>query len=87
MLGRMYFRVNDDDQNFLLFAPMFSFLITDRNGKVTSWISNGISFEKIKLFGNDLEPITSNLANGKVNLKFSNFSLLQKSLSSLYSNF
>ena len=46
-----------------------------------------MSSEKIKLFDTILEPAMSNLANGRVKLKVSNSVLVQKSSSSLYSNF
>ena len=83
----MYFTGNDDYQNFLVFAPMLSYLVLDSNTKVPDWISTGISSEKIKPFDTGLEPTMSNLANGRVNLKFNNSVLVQKSVSSLYSNF
>ena len=44
--------------------------------KVTDWISTRISSEKNKPFDTGLEPTMSNLANGRVNLKFSNFVLV-----------
>ena len=66
---------------------MLSSPILDRNKKVTNWISTGISSEKIKPFDSNLEPAISNLASGRVNLKFNNFVLVQKKFSSLYSNF
>ena len=43
--------------------------------------------EKIKLFDTNLEPNMSNLAEGKAILKFKNSVLVQKTFSSLYSNF
>ena len=66
---------------------MRSSLILDSNKKVNNWISTGISSETVKPFDTGLEPTTSNLANGGVNLKFYNSLLVQNSLSSLYSNF
>ena len=66
---------------------MLSSLVLDSNEKVTTWISTGISSEKIKPFHTNLEPTMSNLANGTVNLKFNNSVLVRKSFSSLYSNF
>ena len=66
---------------------MLSFLILDNNKNVTNWIATGLSFEKIKPFDTNLEPAMSNLANGGVILKFSNSALVQKTVSSLYSNF
>ena len=68
----MYFTGDDDYQNFLIFVPMLSFLILDSNRKVTDSIWTGISYEKIKPFDTGLELTISNLANGRVNLKFSN---------------
>ena len=87
LLGRMYFTGSDGCQNFLVFAPMLSSLILDRNGKLNNWISTGISFAKIKLFDAGLEPTMFNLANGRVNLKFNNSFLVRQSFFSLYSNF
>ena len=87
LLGRMYFTGNDGYQNFLIFALMFSFLILDSNNKVTNWISTGISSEKIKSLDTNLQSTMSNLANGKVILKFNNSGLVKKNISSLYSNF
>ena len=46
----MCFRGNDGYQKFLAFAPMRSFVILDRNKKVTKWILTGISSVKIKPF-------------------------------------
>ena len=43
--------------------------------------------KKIKLFVNNLEPTMFNLVIGRVNLKFNNSVLVQKSSSSLYSIF
>ena len=82
MLGRIYFIGNAGYQNFLVFAPMLSSLILDSNKKVTDWISTGISSEIIKPFDINLEPTMSNLANGKVILKFSNSVLVRKKFSS-----
>ena len=72
LLGRIYFTGDDGYQNFLVFAPMFSSLILNSNKKITNWISTGISSEKAKAFNTDLEPTMSNLANGRVTLKFNN---------------
>ena len=77
----MYFTENDGYQNFLVLVSMLSSLILDGNKRVTNWISNGISSEKIKTFDTNLEPTMSNLANGRVKLSV----LVQNSLSSLYS--
>ena len=52
----MCFTGDSGCQNFLVFAPILSSLICDRNKKVTSWISTKMSSEKIKLFGDSLEP-------------------------------
>ena len=46
-----------------------------------------MSPEKNKPFDTNLEPTMSNVANGRVILKFNNSVLVQKSSSSLYSNF
>ena len=74
----MYFTGDDGYQNFLVFAPMHSSLIFDSNKKVTNLISTEISSEKNKLFGTNLEPTMSNLANGRVTLKYNNSVLVQK---------
>ena len=76
----MYFTGNDRYQNFLVFAPMLASLILDNNKKVTNWISTGISSERIRPFDINLEPTISNLANGKLSLKFNNSVFLQKYL-------
>ena len=87
----MYFTGNDCYQNFLVFASMLniskSSLILDSNKKVISWILTGISSEKIKPYDTNLEPTMSNLANGRVILKFNIPVLVQSIFSSLYSNF
>ena len=83
----MYFTGNDSYQNFLVFALMLSSLVLDSNRKITNWILSGISSEKIEPFDSGLKPSISNLANGRVNLKFNHSVLVQKSVSSLYSNF
>ena len=87
MLSRMHFTGNDSYQNFAVFAPILSSLILDRNEKVTNWKSTAVSSEKIKPFDTNLEPTVSNLANGKVILKFNNSALVQIIFSSLYNNF
>ena len=74
----MYFTGDDGYQNFLVFAPMHSSLIFDSNKKVTNLISTEISSEKNKLFGTNIEPTMSNLANGRVTLKYNNSVLVQK---------
>ena len=61
-------------------------IILYSNEKVTSCISTGISSEKIKPLDTNLEPTMTNLANCKVNLKFSNSDLVQKTFSLFYSN-
>ena len=81
----MYFTGDDGYQNFLVFAPKLSSLILDSNRKVTDWISTRISFEKIKPSDTGLEPTMSNLANGRVNVKFNSSVLVQKRFSPLYS--
>ena len=74
-------------KKLLVFVPMFSSLILNSNKKTTNWISTGKSSEQIKPFDTNLEPPMSNLANGRVILKFNNYILVQKISSSLYSNF
>ena len=66
---------------------MLSSIILDSNKSVTNWMSTRISSEKLKPYDTNLDPTTSNLANGRVTLKFNNFILVQKISSSLYSNF
>ena len=83
----MYFTGNDGYQNLLVFVPMLSSVILDSNKKFTNWESTRISPEKIKPFDTNLEPTMPDLANARVNLKFNNSVLVQKNLSSLYSNF
>ena len=61
---------------------MLSSLIVDSNRKVTEWILTGISSEKVKSFDTGIEPTMSNLANGRVDLKFQNSVLVQKSFPS-----
>ena len=39
LLNKMYGKGNDSYQNFLVFAPMLSSLILDRNKNVITWIS------------------------------------------------
>ena len=72
LLRRMYFTGNDGYQHFLVFSPILRCLILDSNksNKVTNWKSTGISPEKIKPFDINLEPLISNLADGRVILKF-----------------
>ena len=76
--GITYFTGNNGYQNFLVFALIVSSLILDRNKKVTNWVLTGISFEKTKPFDTNLEPTMSNLANGRVILRFNNSVLAQK---------
>ena len=83
----MYFTGDDGCKNYSTFASMLSSLILDSNKKVTNWISTRTSSEIIKPFDTNLEPTMSNLANGRVILKFNNSILVQKSFSSMYSNF
>ena len=78
----MYFTGDDGYQNFLVFAPLLSSLILDSNKKVTDWISTGIWSEKIKPIDIELELTMSNLANGRVYLKFKNSVFVQKNFSS-----
>ena len=78
----MYFTGDDGYQNFLVFAPLLSSLILDSNKNVTDWISTGIWSEKIKPIDIELELTMSNLANGRVYLKFKNPVFVQKNFSS-----
>ena len=83
----MHFTDNDGYHNFLFLAPMLSSLTLDSNKKVTNWILTEIPPDKIKPFDTDLEPTISNLANGRVILKFSHFVFVKKIFSLFYSNF
>ena len=71
----------------MVFAPILHSIILDSNKNVTNWILTGISSEKIKPFDTNLDPTMTNLAIGRVTLKFNNCVLVQKSSSSLYSKF
>ena len=51
----MCFTEEDSYQNFIVFVPVFSFLILDSNRKVTDWMSTGILLEKIRKFDTGLE--------------------------------
>ena len=62
----MYFTDSDGYQNFLVFAPIFSSLISDSNNKITNWIPTGVSSEKNKPFDTNFGPTMSNLINGGV---------------------
>ena len=59
---------------------MLSLPILDINDKFTNWIFTGVSPEKIRQFDTNLEPIMSNLANGKVILKFNKSVLVKKKI-------
>ena len=83
----MHVTGNDSYQNFLVFAPILSSLILDSNKKATNCILTELSSERIKPFDTNLEPTMSNLADDRLKLKFNYSVLVQKSLSSLYSNF
>ena len=72
----MSFTGGDGYQNFLVFVPMLSLLTLDNNKIVTNWITTGKSSEKIKAFGTNLEPALSNLANGRITLKFNKYDLM-----------
>ena len=74
--GIIYFTGDDGNQFFLIFAPMLNSLTLDNNKKVTNWILTRVSLEKSKLFDPILAPIMSNLANGRISFKFSNFVLV-----------
>ena len=77
----------DHYQIFLVFAPLLNSLILDSNKKVTNWILSGILFEKIKPFDTNLELTMFNLANSRAIIKFNHSVLVQKTFSSLCSNF
>ena len=66
---------------------MVSSLTLNKSKKVANWILNGISYEITKPFDTNLKTTMSNLANGRVILKFNNSVLLQKKFSLWYSNF
>ena len=87
LLGRMYFTGNDGYQNFIFFASLLTSLMLDSNKTLTNKISTGISTGKTKQFDTNLELTMSNLANGRVILKFNKSVSVQKKFSSLYSKF
>ena len=60
----MCFMGDDCYHFFLVFAPMLNSLTLDNNKKLTNLIS--------KPFDTNLAPTMTNLANGKVSLKFNN---------------
>ena len=66
---------------------MLSSIILDDTEKVTNWILAEIPSEKNKPFNTNLERTMSNLVNGRVISKFNNSVFVQKSSSSLDSNF
>ena len=80
----MHFTGGYGYENFLVFLPMLSSLMLDNDKKVTNWILSGASSEKISPSDTNFEPTLSNLASGKVILKFSNSVLVQKTSSLLY---
>ena len=72
MFEKIYSTGNNGYHNFLVFDPMLSSLILDSNKKVTNWILTGILSYKTKPFYTNVETTLSNLANGRVILKFDN---------------
>ena len=87
MHGRTYFTDSDGYQKILVFALMLNSITLDNNKKVTNWISTGQLPEEMKLFDVNLVPTMTNLANGRISLKFKKSVLLQKFFSFLHSNF
>ena len=65
---------------------MICSVILDWNRKVTNLISTVITSKKIIPFATGLEVTISNLANGRVNIRFNTSVLVQESFYSLYSN-
>lgn len=82
----MYFRGNAFYQFFLVFALMLNLLTLDSNSKITNWISIEVSSKKNKPIDINLSPTRTNLANGRVTIKFNNSVLVQTNSSSLHSN-
>ena len=80
----MHFTDDYGYENFLVFLPTLSSLMLDNDKKVTDWILSGTSSEKINPFDTSFEPTLSNLASGKVILKFSNSVFVQKAYSLLH---
>ena len=80
LFGGIYFPDNQSYHSFLVFPPMLNLLIFDSNKKGNNWVSTRISSENIKPFDTNFEPTMSNLANGRVILKFNNSVLVQKKL-------
>ena len=70
-------------QFFLAFSPILNLLILGHNDEVTNWISTDISPKKLNRFDPSLAPVMSNLANGRINIKFNNSVLVQKNYHSL----
>ena len=83
----MWFTDDDVYQNFLVFTSTLSCLILDSNKKFTNSILNRISSQKNRPFYINLECTMSNLAYGRATFKLNHSVLVQKSTSSLYSNF
>ena len=81
----MYFRGNAFYQFFLVFALMLNLLTLDSNSKNTNWISIGVSSKQNKPIDINLSPTRTNLANGRVTIKFNNSVLVQTNSFSLYS--
>ena len=79
-LDGTYFTSEDAYQHFLVFALILNLIILENNKKLTNWISTGVSPEKIKLFDANYTPTRTNLANGRVSLKFNYSFLMQKVL-------
>ena len=79
----MYFTGDDGYKKFLVFVPVPRSLILDNNRKVTKWILTGISSEIINPLDTNLEPTMSNLASGRLILKFNNSVIVQKNFSML----
>ena len=83
----MYFTGSNGHHDFLVFPVIVNSLILGSNKKIINRILTGISYEKIKPFVTNLEQAIFNLANDRVILNFNNSVVVQKSSSSLYSNF
>ena len=80
----MYFIDSKDDQFLKIFSPMFNSLTLDNNNQKSL---NAYQLEYLQRKLNCLAMIMSNLGNGRVSMKLSNPISVQKTPSSLYSNF
>ena len=72
----MYFTCDDSYLNFIVFVSMLNSLVLDVNKKITNWFTTRVSPKKIKPYDANLAPTMTNIANGRVSLKFNNSVLM-----------